>query len=242
MHQVLRGLTAALIAIGVAGCSNTLVPDSPHPSPTPTTSRSARTSPSAAPDTEQVQVIASGVGDYDLQAIPVVVLHNLAVAHTAGSVLVQFAVHHPGGTYDLDAMPVSIAPGETLAVAALCTFECERATGTDASLSIGGWTLVGPPALEPSAASYGCGSPCAGVGGFEGDATGTLTGTVTLGKLVDVFASCSLASGTIVGGGVTEAIWDSGTMTGRPATQTVEVPVLTTAQPASCEVYGSVAV
>jgi hypothetical protein len=232
----LPALIGAVVSLGLVACAASST--SPRTiSPSPSRSPSAAPSPtaSATADDEQVSVTASGVGDYDLQAIPVAVLHNVAGDHTALSVQTAFAVRHPGGVYDLDAPPVSLAPGEVLAVAALCTDACRGATGTTVTVTVGSWTSGGEPALTASAAAYACGSPCAGNGGFEGDASGTVTGSVAAGTPVDLFAACSSAAGTIVGGGITQTVW-----TGTSNPVRVSVPVLVTAEPRSCALYGAV--
>lgn len=207
----------------------------PSRSPSPTDAATPSPTPSPAADDEQVSVTASGVGDYDLQAIPVAVLRNQASAHTAESVVARFAVRHPGGVYDLGAPPVSLAPGEVLAVAALCTDVCRGAVGTDVTVTVGGWTSGGQQALSASTAAYTCGSPCAGNGGFEGDVSGTVSGSVAAGTPVDLFASCTSPTGAIVGGGITQTVWSG---TANPVT--VSVPVLVSARPDSCALYGAV--
>ena len=235
--SVLIGVGLALGLVTCAGTSAGPRTVSPAPSRSPAVTSSPTPSPtaSAAADDEQVSVTASGVGDYDLQAIPVAVLRNLATGHTALRVEAAFAVRHPGGVYDLDAPPVSLAPGEVLAVAALCTDACRGATGTAVTVTVGSWTSGGEPGLSPSTATYACGSPCAGNGGFEGDASGTLSGSVAAGTPVDLFASCTSATGTIVGGGITQTVWS-----GASTPVAVSVPVLVSAQPDACNLYGAV--
>ncbi len=217
----------------VAGCSGSSLPPSPTATPTPKPSATATVT--AAPtmtDTEKVAVLAVGVGDYDLQAIPVAELRNQASAHAAQSVVVTFAVHHPGGTYKLNAPAVTLAPGQTLAVSALCTDACRGATSSDASVSIGSWAAATSPVFPPAAGRWACGSPCAGSGGFEGDATGALRGDVSAGAQVNLFASCTTGRGAIVGGGLTLRTWP-----GPGQAVTVTVPVLVTRKPSSCELY-----
>ncbi len=224
--------------MGVVACAGSTPPTvtpAPSRSPSPTDTTTPSPTPSPAADDLQVSVTASGVGDYDLQAIPVAVLRNQASAHTAGSVVVQFAVRHPGGVYDLGAPPVSLAPGQVLAVAALCTDACRGAVGTGVTVTVGSWTSGGQQALSGWTAAYTCGSPCAGNGGFEGDVSGTVSGSVAAGTPVDLFASCTSTAGAIVGGGITQRVWS-----GETDPVTVSVPVLVSSRPDSCALYGAV--
>jgi hypothetical protein len=182
---------------------------------------------------EQVTVTASGVGAYDLQAYPVAVLHNQASAHIATGVVVGFAVHLPDGTYSLTAEPVSLAPGETLAVTALCTDSCAGATSTAISVTVGGWEAGGLAVVTATSATYTCGSPCAGTTGYEGDVSATLSGQVRSGTVLSLSAACEDSGGTIVGGGLTATIWPGG------ASAVSSVPVLVSATPASCQLYAT---
>ncbi|MGD0447910.1 MAG: hypothetical protein ABSB36_04750 [Candidatus Dormibacteria bacterium] len=232
---MLRHLPVALLALAMTACAGTV----PHASATPTPSHPptptpvATASPSSAPDTEQVTVTASGVGAYDLQAYPVAVLHNQASAHIATGVVVSFTVHFPGGTYALTAEPVSLASGESLAVTALCTDSCARATSAAVSFTVGGWQSGDRAIMTATAATYACGSPCAGTTGYEGDVSATLSGQVPSGTLLSLSAACEDSTGTIVGGGLTATVWPGG------ASAASSVPVLVSATPASCQLYAT---
>ena len=232
---MLRQLPVALLALAVTACAGTIPHSSATPAPshpsTPSTVGTA--SPSSAPDTEQVTVAASGVGAYDLQAYPVAVLHNQASAHIATGVVVGFTVHFPGGTYSLTAEPVSLAPGETLAVTALCTDSCARATSTDVSRTVGGWEAGDRAVMTATSATYACGSPCAGTTGYEGDVSATVSGKVPSGTVLSLSAACEDSAGAIVGGGLTETVWPGG------ASAVSSVPVLVSATPASCQLYAT---
>jgi hypothetical protein len=180
-----------------------------------------------------VNKVASGFGAYDLQVSPVSVLHSLATAHTATGVVVSFTVHFPGGTYPLTAEPVSLAPGETLAVTALCTDMCDGATGVDVSVTVGGWQAGERTVISAATATYACGSPCAGSVGYQGDVSATLSGQVASGTLVSVSAACEDGTGAIVGGGLLQTVWPGGSSAAR------SVPVLVSAPPASCQLYAT---
>jgi hypothetical protein len=180
-----------------------------------------------------VTATASGVGAYDLQAYPVAVLHNEASAHIAAGVVVNFTVRFRGGAYSLASEPVSLAPGETLAVTALCTDSCEGATSTDVSVTVGGWQAGERTVISATAATYACGSPCAGSVGYEGDVSATLSGQVASGTLVSVSATCEDGTGAIVGGGLLQTVWPGGGSTA------ASVPVLVSAPPALCQLYAT---
>ncbi len=246
-----RGLAGlALIAL-IAGCGSataaattttTTTPSSSSPSPparSPSVPASSTPVPSA--DTEEVEVITTGVGAYDLQVVPVALLRNRAARHDATAVVVTFTVRWPGGAHLLAVSPVSLGPGETLAVAALCTDACQGATTASASVQVGGWSSAPVTQLPPAPATFVCGSPCAGRGGFEGAVTASLRGSLAPGTVVNLFASCTSAGGRIVGGGVTTVVWGSGASPANaPATpRPASVPVLTAARPSACQVDGS---
>ena len=239
---MLRRLITGALALTLMGCAGASTTPSPtrHPStsatPTPAATPTPSPSPSASADNQQVSVTSSGVGDYDLQAYPVAVLDNLATGHTANGVVAQFSVKSPSGSFSLDSVPVSLAPAQTLAVAALCTDSCQGATGVTVTVTVGSWSAGGASSLTASSASYACGSPCAGGHGYEGDASGTMSGDVSPGSLVNYFAACFSSSGAIVGGGWRQTVW-----IGSSSSISVSVPVLVTAQPASCQLYASVA-
>jgi hypothetical protein len=228
------GLLLFVVAAAlVSACAHGATPPPRTPGATPTATAAA-TPATAVPDTEQVEVLTTGVGDYDLQAIPVALIRNAAVSHSALSVVAHFSVHQPSGTYALDASPVSLAPAQTLAVAALCTDACRGATGVDVSVSVGSWGPATASSFAAVPGAWACGSPCAGSGGFQGSAKGTLHGTAQSGAQVDLFASCTTGGGAIVGGGLTLRIWP-----GPGATVPVSVPVLVRHQPSACTIYAA---
>jgi hypothetical protein len=225
------------LAVTVAGCTASVAPTRATRASRPAShSPPATTAPSPSPGPEQISVVAAGVGDYDLQAIPVALLRNLSSTESARAVTTHFGVHHPGGVYQLDGPPVTLGPGQTLAVAALCTDSCEGATSVDVAVSVASWGAGGVPAFAAATGTFQCGSPCRGRGGFQGDAAGALSGDVASGALVDVFAACTTPSGAIVGGGQMQRLWPGGTQA-----VPVSVPVLVSVQPNSCEIYGAVA-
>jgi hypothetical protein len=231
---MIRALEAAalLVVVALGGCGGP-APHSTSPGPssshTPAASATPSVSPSSAPDDETVTQVASGFGAYDLQVYPIALLTNEATSHTATGVIVRFTVQLSGGTYALSAEPVSLAPGQTLAVTALCTESCEGATGIEAAVTVGGWTAV----ISAGTGAYACGSPCAGTTGYEGDVSGTLNGGIPDETLINVSAACTDGSGAIVGGGLIQTVWSDG------SSASVSVPVLVSVPPASCQLYGT---
>jgi hypothetical protein len=237
-RQLPRALAAMALLLTVAGCGgSTPRPATATPSRTPpasaTATATATASPTTAADTEQVTIVNSGYGAYDLQVYPIAVLHNLASAHTASQVIVSFTVKLSSGSYQLSAEPVSLAPGETLGVTALCTESCDGATGVQAAAQVGSWVAGGRSVITAGTASWSCGTPCPGSRGYQGDVTGTLSGEVPAGMLVGFSAVCVNSGGTIVGGGLLNSVWPDS------STASASVPTLVTTQPASCQLYGT---
>ena len=227
-------LAAAALFLTAAGCGgSTQRPATATPSPTPPPSATATASPTPAPDSEQVAIVSSGFGAYDLQVYPIALLTNEADAHTASQVVVSFTVDFRGGSYQLSAEPVSLGPGQTLAVTALCTDSCQGATGIQASPAVGSWVSGPHSVISGNSAPYVCGSPCAGDPGYEGSVSGTLSGQASAGTLIDVTAVCKNAAGGIVGGGAETTLWAGGD------TAPAVVTVLTTTQPPSCQLYAT---
>jgi hypothetical protein len=228
----LASVITAGIALGVTGCGS---PSGPTRSPAaPTHSPTPAPTPTLAPDQEVVTVTATGVGTFDLATIPVAVLQNTASRHGAAMVVVHFVTHRSDGRTlgSLDSVPVNLGPGETLAVTADCTDACVNASGTDATVAVGAWVAKPGVLLAAGAAAYSCGNCGAGHG--HGDTTGSITAPhLADGAAVVVFASCSGADGSIVGGGSEEIVWPGG-----PALN-VDVPVLVNSPPASCRLGAS---
>jgi hypothetical protein len=221
---------AALAVLGVAGCGT------PAPSPTPAPTRVPATPTPLPPDTESVTVAATGVGTWQLVAIPVAVLHNQASRHGAVQVTVHFTTRSPRGAVEgsLDSQPVNLAPGETLAVAGDCTDACNGASGTDVMVSVTAWTSVPGSSFASSQVAYRCGTGACGGGHGEGDVTGVLsTRRLAPGATVAAFAACTGPGGAIVGGGSTQLVWPGG------PSFAVSVPVIVNSSPAACRLGAS---
>ena len=230
---MLRALAAATLLLTVTACGGS----SAHPSASPPRSSTPAPTPSrsAAPDDEQVTVLGSGIGTFDLQAYPIALLTNQASSHTATDVVVTFTVQLRGGSYSLAAEPVSLAPGEAQAVTVLCTDKCDGATGATVGVTVGGWAVGTRTVISGTAPPYACGSPCRGSdGGYEGSVSGSVSGAVQGGTLVTVTALCRDGGGNIVGGGSASTVWPQSAASA-PAT----VSVLTSVEPGSCQLYAT---
>jgi hypothetical protein len=216
----------ALAACGPAKPTATPTVHTPTPTPRPT--------PSPSPDSETVSVAATGVGTYLLAAIPVAVIHNDAHAHAATGVIVHFTTHRSNGGQlgSLDAVPVNLLAGETLAVAANCTDACNQAASATATVTVGHWISVGGVSVTTAGATYQCGT-CR-----QGHGYGHVNGMLTAARLgsnaaVVAFAVCHDAGGAILGGGTSNLVWPGG------ASFAVEVSVVINDTPASCELGAS---
>jgi hypothetical protein len=216
---------AGVGALLLSACSSATAP-----TPTPSHATSPTPSPTALPpDTQTVAIIASGVGTFDLAAIPVADLKNDARYHGAASVVAHFVTHRSGRTLgSLESVPVNLAPGETLAVTADCTDACNGATSVSVTVSVGSWPTSIGAVFATAAAAYSC-APCRSGHGF-GEVKGTLKPSSTLasGDPVVGFAVCRNRAGTILGGGSEQFVWQAGT------SLAVDVPVVLNAAPSSC--------
>lgn len=211
-----------LLAGLMAACGPTSTP-----SPTPTPSKT----PTPVPDTQQVAVLKTGVGGYMLQAMPVALVQNNAKSHDAVQVKVHFVVTAgDGSTYPIDSSAVTIAPQQVMALAALCTDRCNGARSTTATVSVGSWQSA-TTAIATAGAAYACGGGCRG-GGF-GTVSGTASGNLAANATVYISAACQDGAGDITGGGSSTMLWPGGGST------SVQVGVLNSAPPASCQLYAA---
>ena len=225
----------ALCAVtGAAACGSST------PTPTPSASHSATPKPTptpvATPDTESVSVVTTGVGAWQLVAIPVAVLKNNAAHHGAAAVVVHFVTHAAGGATlgTLDSEAINLAPGETLPVAADCTDGCNGAASTDATVSVGSWTTSTGPFFTTTAGAYQCGTGACGGGRGQGSVSGSLTvSRLAADSSIVVFAVCTDQGGVVSGAGVTQTIWPGGT------SNHVSVPVIVNGPPSACQLGAS---
>lgn len=233
MRPVLLSLPLLLLA----GCGGpppptTTAPPSSHPSASASPSAQA----SAAPDVDRIDVVSSGVGSYQLVAVPVAVLHNAAVRTAATAVIVHFIPTRGGQPLTpLASSAVIVYPGQSLVVTANCTDTCNNADGATVSVAVGAWTAIPGGPITTSGPVYACGGGCGGHG--YGDVTATVQGTnLAQGMRVDLFAGCMDGSGRIVGGGERQLTWPQ-----PGGSLSLDVPVILSAQPSSCQVAASAA-
>ncbi|MBV8526778.1 MAG: hypothetical protein JOZ75_00530 [Candidatus Dormibacteraeota bacterium] len=225
---------AVFVATAAAACgSSTPTPapshvQTPTPKPTPT--------PVPTPDNESVSVVTTGVGAWQLVAIPVAILKNNAANHGAAAVVVHFVTHSSGGAAlgTLDSEAVNLAPGETLPVAADCTDGCNGAASTDVTVNVGSWTTSTGPFFTTTSGAYQCGTGACGGGRGQGSVSGPLTvSRLAADSSIVVFAVCTSAGGAVMGAGVTQTIWPGG------SSAPVRVPVIVNSDPSACQLGAS---
>jgi hypothetical protein len=219
----LIGLLCACGSNGTATASPT-VAATPTPSPTPT--------PTPGPDTERVDVVATGIGVYELTTIPVALVHNAAARHAATQVTVRFAVFSSTGrpVGGADAVIPLVAPGQTMGIAARIE---QSGSGLRASASVIGaqWVDAGPLApLTVSKVTYQCGTCRPGAG------YGTAVGTMTAAPGI-VVTDVTLTAVCYVGAAITGGVTSTDTVSTLP--KQVQVPVIVSNVPDRCEIYAS---
>jgi len=172
------------------------------------------------------------VGVYQLISVPVVIIQNQAVAHSAMGVVVHLTLTHGGGPLDeTDASAVDLAPQQSIAVAGDCTDTCTGADGVSATITVGSW---GEAKQVPVITASG-----AAVSGAnrrdQGDVTATLSASgIAKNVLISGFAACYSPAGSIVGGGSSTFSW-----AGNPS-QSATIPVIVSSAVARCDVYAAI--
>lgn len=230
--RLLLLLAGSVLLLAACGEASSSPGASSVASATGTASATAAASADPEPQALHVDSVKVGVGSYMLVAVPVVILHNAAAHHVAVGVKTHFSVTAGNGqVLPLEGPLVSLAPGETLAVAANCTDTCNRAQTTDVKLEVTSWEPGTRATITTSAVAFACGSGCQG--STYGKVTGTLAGTVPSGRAVYVSADCTDASGAIIGGGSTQATWPGG------PTSPAEINVILRASAAHCDLFAT---
>ena len=228
-----RSIGTAVAVVLVAGCGSS----TPNPTPTRAPHTPAPTpTPPPAPENQSVSVVTTGVGSWQLIAIPVAVLKNNATRHGAATVVVHFTTHGPGGGTlgSLDSEAVNLAPGETLPVAADCTDGCNGATRTDVTVNVGSWTTSSGPSFTTTAGGYQCGAGACGGGHGQGSVSGPIAVTQLAADVsIVAYAVCTDGGGGVIGAGVTQTVWPGGT------SAKVTVPVIVNGNPAACQLGAS---
>jgi hypothetical protein len=226
-----RSLPWCCAALLVAACGTTPTPPTPTARPTPTATPSP--TPSLAPDVQRVDVTATGVGTWQLVAVPVAILHNVAARTGVSGLVVHFTLTKSGKPLtSLDSPVVTLYPGETLVVTSYqCTdFPCYTADGVTVSITPGTWSAL--PGTPPSAATaaFTCTRGCGGHS--QWDVPISVNGPDLLqNEQVDLFASCFNAAGRIIGGGSRQLVWPQ-----PGGSLSLAVPVIVNSTPASCQV------
>lgn len=176
-------------------------------------------------------MVATGVGSWQLVTVPVAVIRSAATRTTASGVVVHLTPTRAGRPLTaLQTPPVTLAPGETLVVAANCTDTCVGADGADVSVTPGGWSAQPASAIIARAGTPACTVSCRGHGQWGVPLTVAGT-TLVAGEQVDLFASCTDAVGAIIGGGQRTLVWPQpGGSLG------IDVPVIVNEPPAACVV------
>ena len=222
----------ALVACGSPSVATHTATARPTPSPTPTPQ---------PPDTQNVELVSSGLGVYQAVVVTVAVLHNAAIRTGVSGVIVHFVPTRSGRPLTpLDSPAVTLYPGETLAVTAYCTDTCNN-TGTTAdpdavvvTVGTGTWApLPGAPLIVGPATTTCVVKGCLGHGQWDLSAN-VGSPELTEGTRVDLFAWCSDAAGRIIGGGQRSLPWPQA-----GGSLNLEVPTILSAPPASCLVGAS---
>jgi hypothetical protein len=182
---------------------------------------------------ERLDVTAKGIGTWQLIAVPVAVLHNVATRTGVSGVIVHFTLTRGGkGITAVDSPSVTLYPNETLVVTGYqCTDSpCNLADGVVATVGPGTWGAL--PGSQPTTATaaFRCTQSCSGHG--QWDVPITVGGAdLLVGEQTDLFASCANKAGRIVGGGSRQLLWPQA-----GGSLTVSVPVIVNSAPASCQV------
>ena len=222
---LLCGVTALL-----AGCGSGTA------TPSPTTARPTATAaptPSPAPDVERIDVLSTGVGTWQLVAVPVAVIHNVATRTGVSGVIVHFTLMK--GTKPLNALEspqLTLYPGQTLVVTSYqCTdYPCYTADSVAVTVTPGTWAALPGAPLTATGGAFKCTRNCTGHGQWAVPIT--VGGPQLLAnEQVDITASCSNAAGAIIGGGSRQLLWPQA-----GGSLNLDVPVVVNAAPASCQV------
>ena len=233
MRSLLLGLP--LLALVACGSGPTATPTAAT-TPRVTGSAAPSIQPSAAPDVDRVDVVSTGVGSYQLVAVPVAILHNAAARTAATAVIVHFIPTRAGRPLTpLASSALTLYPGQSLVVTANCTDTCNNADGVMVTVAVGAWMLVPGGPIMVTGPVYTCGGGCQGHG--YGDVAGTVVGSnLVEGTRIDLFAACMDAAGRIVGGGQRQLTWPQ-----PGGSLSLDVPVILSAQPAACQLSASAA-
>jgi hypothetical protein len=224
-----RLLLCGLAALCAGGCGSTATPTPPTARPTATPART----PTPAPDVDRIDIVSTGVGTWQLVAVPVAVIHNVATHTGVSGVIVHFTLMK--GTKALNSLEspqLTLYPGQTLVVTSYqCTdFPCYTADSVAVTVAPGTWAALPGAPLTATGGAFKCTKSCNGHG--QWDVPITVGGPHLLAnEQVDIFASCSNAGGAIIGGGSRQLLWPQA-----GGSLDLSVPVIVNSAPASCQV------
>ena len=226
-----RFLLCGVAALLLGGCGSgsgttstaTATARATAPAPTPT----------PAPDVQRIDVLSTGVGTWELIAVPAAVIHN-AASHTGVSgVVVHFTLTKGGKPLNaLESPQLTLYPGQTLVVTSYqCTdYPCYTADSVAVTVTSGTWTALPGAPLTATGGAFTCTKSCTGHGQWDVPIT---VGSPNLlaNEQVAIFASCANAAGTIIGGGSRQLLWPQ-----VGGSLNLDVPVIVNGPPASCQV------
>jgi len=231
-----RTALVALVGLAAAACGSSPAPTGSPPRATPTVRMSATAAPATpsaalAPEVQRIDILATGIGTFQLVAVPVAVIHNSATRSVASGVLVHLTPTRAGRSLTPLLTPaLTLYPGQTLVVAANCTDSCVGADAASASATAAAWTPQPGAPLIATAGAFTCTVSCNGHGQWEVPITVGGPGLVP-NEQVELFATCTSAGGRLVGGGQRTLLWpQSG------GTLDLTIPVIVSARPTACQV------
>jgi hypothetical protein len=229
MRGLLVGGIAALL---LSGCGSGPV-TGPTATATPRPTATATPRPTPAPDVQRIDVLSTGVGTWQLVAVPVAIIHNAATHTGVSGVVVHFTLTKGGKPLNaLESPQLTLYPGQTLVVTSYqCTdYPCYTADAVAVTVTPGTWAALPGAPLVATGGAFTCTRNCTGHGQWDVPIT---VGSPNLlaNEQVDLFASCANAAGTIIGGGSRQLLWPQA-----GGSLNLEVPVIVNAPPASCQV------
>jgi hypothetical protein len=221
------GLAALLVGCGSGGVTPS--PSAAQPTATATPART----PTPAPDVQRIDVVSTGVGTWQLVAVPVAIIHNVATRTGVSGVIVHFTLMKGAKALNaLESPQLTLYPGQTLVVTSYqCTdYPCYTADSVAVTVTPGTWAALPGAPLTATGGAFKCTRSCSGHGQWDVPIT-VGSSQLLANEQVDIFASCSNAAGTIIGGGSRQLLWPQA-----GGSLNLAVPVIVNSAPASCQV------
>jgi hypothetical protein len=225
-------LFCGLAALLVGGCGSGSSTPSPS-SARPTATATPAATPTPAPDVQRIDIVSTGVGTWQLVAVPVAVIHNAATRTGVSGVIVHFTLMKGAKPLTaLESPQLTLYPGQTLVVTSYqCTdFPCYTADSVAVTVSPGTWAALPGAPLTATGGAFKCTRGCTGHGQWS---VPIMVGGPHLlaNERVDIFASCSNSTGAIIGGGSRQLLWPQA-----GGSLNLDVPVIVNSPPTSCQV------